>query len=87
MVTVMSNHGLFALLRAERALTSVTTKVGDRYVLEEMLREGYMHRRRAVGAYHYLRDYATTGDGQLSALQLLHACRNAGAKSSRRLPA
>ena len=69
-VTVMSNLGFFQF--AERnEIHSATTKVGDRYVLEEMLKEGYNLGGEQSGHIIFT-DYATTGDGQLSAVQLIH---------------
>lgn len=46
------------------------TKVGDRYVLENMLENGYSIGGEQSGHVIFL-DYATTGDGQVSALQVL----------------
>ena len=74
--TVMSNLGL------ERALSAlgirlIRTAVGDKYVLEEMLRLD-----AAVGGeqsgHVIFRDYATTGDGMLTALRVLEAMRAEG---------
>lgn len=50
-------------------LHSVQTKVGDRYVLEEMLKNGYNFGGEQSGHLIFL-DYGTTGDGMLSAVQL-----------------
>ena len=78
--TVMSNMGLFRFC-GEHGITPVTTKVGDRYVLEEMLKSGY-----AVGGeqsgHIIFRHHATTGDGQMSAIKLLAMCRERGQKLS-----
>ena len=79
-VTVMSNLG-FLRCCEQNGITPVATKVGDRYVLEEMLREGYVLGGEQSGHIIDLR-HATTGDGQLSALSLLAACRQAGKKLS-----
>ncbi len=50
-------------------LQSVQTKVGDRYVLEEMLANGYNFGGEQSGHLIFL-DHGTTGDGMLSAVQL-----------------
>jgi phosphoglucosamine mutase len=50
---------------------SVKTAVGDRYVVEEMLKSGYNLGGEQSGHVVFL-DWATTGDGMLTALQLLH---------------
>jgi phosphoglucosamine mutase len=52
----------------------VRTQVGDRYVVEEMLRGGYNFGGEQSGHMVFL-DYNTTGDGILSALQLLAILR------------
>lgn len=75
-VTVMSNLGLF-LHAKETGLKLVTTKVGDRYVLEEMRKSGYTLGGEQSG-HVILSDYATTGDGILSSLALLKSLRKAG---------
>ncbi|MBR7091638.1 MAG: phosphoglucosamine mutase [Clostridia bacterium] len=80
-VTVMSNLGFFRCCE-QNGIRAVQTRVGDRYVLEEMLRGGY-----AVGGeqsgHVILTQWATTGDGQLTAVQLLSLCRERGQKMSR----
>ena len=53
------------------------TKVGDRYVLENMLENGYSIGGEQSGHVIFL-DYATTGDGQVSALQVLKVIKNTG---------
>lgn len=68
-VTVMSNLGLDIALK-ERNISTVKTKVGDRYVLEEMIKGGYSIGGEQSGHIIFL-DYNTTGDGLLTALQLL----------------
>ena len=80
-VTVMSNLGFFRFCE-EKNIHTVSTKVGDRYVLEEMRREGYGLGGEQSG-HIILSQYATTGDGQLSALQLLCMARQRGWKLSR----
>ena len=67
--TVMSNMG-FGRFCADNGLNFVATSVGDRYVLEAMLREGYNFGGEQSGHVIFL-DYSTTGDGQLTAAQLL----------------
>ena len=80
-VTVMSNLG-FIRCCEENGITPITTKVGDRYVLEEMKEHHYSIGGEQSGHIIFL-DYATTGDGQLSAVQLLSLCRKKGQKLSR----
>lgn len=67
-VTVMSNMGLFISLDKEN-INTVKTKVGDRYVLEEMLKQGYKLGGEQSGHIIFL-DYNTTGDGLVTGLQL-----------------
>ena len=67
--TIMSNFG-FTKFCEENDLRFIATKVGDRYVLEEMLLEDYSFGGEQSGHIIY-RDFATTGDGQLTAAQLL----------------
>lgn len=69
--TVMSNLGLHKFC-AEQDINLVTTQVGDRYVLEEMLSNKYSLGGEQSG-HIILRDYQTTGDGLLSALALIAA--------------
>lgn len=69
-VTVMSNLGFHTYMK-EKGLKTVCTSVGDRYVLEEMLKSGYNIGGEQSGHIIFL-DYATTGDGQLTAVQLLN---------------
>lgn len=66
--TIMSNLGFYNAVEAN-GLHSVQTKVGDRYVLEEMLKNGYNFGGEQSGHLIFL-DYGTTGDGMLSAVQL-----------------
>ena len=75
-VTSMTNLGFFQLMRRRGTATEVT-KVGDRYVLEAMLREGCSLGGEQSGHMIFL-DLATTGDGQLSAVMLLNAIAAAG---------
>lgn len=74
--TVMANLGLDLSL-AEAGIPVVKTQVGDRYVLEEMHRIGANIGGEQSGHLLFL-DHATTGDGILSALQLLAVMRETG---------
>ena len=67
--TVMSNLGLERLMQAN-GLTLERTKVGDRYVMERM-RAGGFNLGGEQSGHIILHDYATTGDGLMSALQVL----------------
>jgi phosphoglucosamine mutase len=74
--TVMANLGLERAL-AVLGIGIVRTAVGDRYVLEEMLRRGANLGGEQSGHIIFL-DHATTGDGLLSGLQLLRILRESG---------
>jgi len=78
--TVMSNMGLDIALKREKC-NLVKTKVGDRYVLEEMVSMGYSIGGEQSGHIIFL-DHNTTGDGLLTALQLLAAVKETGKKLS-----
>ena len=78
--TIMSNFG-FGKFCEDNDLRFIATKVGDRYVLEEMLLEDYSFGGEQSG-HVIFRDYATTGDGQLTATQLLMILRQSGKKLS-----
>lgn len=78
--TVMSNLGLFRFCE-EHGIVPATTKVGDRYVLEEMLKNGYAIGGEQSG-HIIFRHHATTGDGQMTAVKLLSMCREQGKKLS-----
>jgi phosphoglucosamine mutase len=67
--TVMSNLGLERFLQG-KGLTLERTKVGDRYVMERM-REGGFNIGGEQSGHVILRDHSTTGDGLLTALQVL----------------
>ena len=67
--TVMSNMGLDVAIRAAGGQV-IRTRVGDRYVVEEMRRGGYNFGGEQSGHLIFL-DYATTGDGVIGALALL----------------
>lgn len=75
-VTVMSNMGFFKFC-AQNGIACEKTKVGDRYVLENMLENGYSIGGEQSGHIIFL-EYATTGDGQLSAIQLLKVLKKTG---------
>ncbi len=66
--TVMSNLGLHLAMK-DAGIEVVITKVGDRYVLEEMLRTGAVLGGEQSG-HIIFREFSTTGDGLLTALQL-----------------
>ena len=70
-VTVMSNIGLHKAMK-EHGGRCVKTGVGDRYVLEEMIKEGYELGGEQSGHIIFA-DYAKTGDGILTAVKLLGA--------------
>ena len=75
-VTVMSNMGFFRFCD-DNGMYCEKTKVGDRYVLENMLENGYSIGGEQSGHVIFL-DYATTGGGQVSALQVLKVIKNTG---------
>lgn len=79
-VTVMSNMGFFKFAD-ENGIHCEKTKVGDRYVLENMLENGHSIGGEQSGHVIFL-DYATTGDGQLTAVQILRALKRTGKKLS-----
>jgi len=74
--TVMSNMGLEKALE-KMGLRLIRTKVGDRFVVEEMRRGGYNLGGEQSGHIIFL-DHATTGDGILAALQLLAVMKKRG---------
>ena len=78
--TVMSNLGLFLFGEKEK-IHIEKTKVGDRYVLEEMLSGGYNIGGEQSGHIIFL-DEATTGDGELSGIKLLEILKKSGKKMS-----
>ncbi|MFZ3012486.1 MAG: phosphoglucosamine mutase [Nitrospira sp.] len=67
--TVMSNFGL-ELSMSKAGIKLIRTPVGDRYLLERMLAEGYSFGGEQSGHFIFL-DHNTTGDGLISALQIL----------------
>lgn len=78
--TVMSNLG-FHIFAKEHGLNLVCTAVGDRNVLEEMERGGFVLGGEQSG-HTIFRRFATTGDGELTALQLLAVLYKLGEKPS-----
>ena len=74
--TVMSNLG-FMHAMAEAGIEVVTTAVGDRYVLEAMLQSDFNLGGEQSG-HVIMRDHANTGDGLLTALQLLAEVKRSG---------
>jgi phosphoglucosamine mutase len=74
--TVMSNLG-FMHAMAESGIEVVTTAVGDRYVLEAMLQSDFSLGGEQSG-HVIMRDHANTGDGLLTALQLLAEVKRSG---------
>ena len=80
-VTVMSNLGFFRFCE-ENGLNTAVTQVGDRYVLEKMLQEGYQIGGEQSGHIIFL-DHATTGDGQLSGAKLLSIVKEKGERLSK----
>ncbi|MBO0664058.1 phosphoglucosamine mutase [Jiella sp. MQZ9-1] len=74
--TIMSNLGLERFLEAKQ-LQLARTKVGDRYVVEHMRQHGYNVGGEQSG-HIILSDFSTTGDGLVSALQILAVVRRKG---------
>lgn len=74
--TVMSNMGLEMALK-EQGIRLVRTQVGDRYVVEEMRRGGYNLGGEPSGHVIFL-DHNTTGDGIITALQVMSLMRRTG---------
>ncbi|MHA1729186.1 MAG: phosphoglucosamine mutase [Promethearchaeota archaeon] len=74
--TVMSNIG-FKIAMKELDINTITTKVGDRYVLEEMVKKNVKIGGEDSGHIIFL-DHHTTGDGMLTALQLLTVMKETG---------
>lgn len=74
--TVMSNVGLYRAFD-EVGISTVKTAVGDRYVMEEMRANDYNLGGEQSGHIIFL-DYNTTGDGMLSALQLVNVIKDTG---------
>ena len=74
--TVMANLGLEKALERE-GIRMIRTPVGDKYVLEEMVRLGAVLGGEQSG-HVIFREYATTGDGMLTALRMMETARRAG---------
>ena len=74
--TVMCNLGFVHAMR-DAGIAVVQTKVGDRYVLEEMRKSGYVLGGEQSGHMIFL-EHNSTGDGLVTALQFLAACKRAG---------
>ena len=78
--TVMSNLGFHLAVEAE-GMTALKTQVGDRYVVEEMRKNGYNLGGEQSGHVVFL-DMNTTGDGLLTGIQLLNVMKQTGKKLS-----
>ena len=74
--TVMSNLG-FTVMSKEQDINLIQTRVGDRYVLEKMLKHNYNLGGEQSGHVIFL-DYNTTGDGLITAIQLLYVMKKTG---------
>ena len=74
--TILTNFG-FTKFCEENDLRFIATKVGDRYVLEELLLGDFAFGGEQSG-HIIFRDFATTGDGQLTAIQLLSYIKRSG---------
>ena len=78
--TVMTNLGLIKALE-EKGIKFIATAVGDRYVLEEMLTGGHILGGEQSG-HIIMSKYANTGDGLLTALQLISKLKKSGKSAS-----
>lgn len=78
--TVMSNIGFYKAVK-ELGMGTAQTAVGDRYVMEEMRKGGYNLGGEQSGHVIFL-DYNTTGDGILTALQLVNTVKQSGKRLS-----
>ena len=78
--TVMTNLGLIKALE-EKGIKFIATAVGDRYVLEEMLAGGHVLGGEQSG-HIIMSKYANTGDGLLTALQLISKLKKSGKSAS-----
>lgn len=79
-VTVLTNLG-FTHFAKNNGINMITTKVGDRYIVEQMLAGDYNLGGEQSG-HIIFRDFATTGDGQLTAVQLLSVLKRSDRKAS-----
>lgn len=78
--TILTNLGFIKYCEAN-GINFIATKVGDKFVLEEMLLEEYNFGGEQSG-HVIFRDFATTGDGELTAIQLLSLVKRSGKKLS-----
>lgn len=78
--TVMANIGFHQAIKKAGGRAEIT-KVGDRYVLENMLKNGYKIGGEQSGHIIFT-DYSTTGDGLITALQVLSSLKRSGRKAS-----
>jgi phosphoglucosamine mutase len=78
--TVMANIGFHKAIKAAGGRVEVT-QVGDRYVLENMLKNGYKIGGEQSGHIIFT-DFSTTGDGPITALQVLSSLKRSGRKAS-----
>ena len=79
-VTVMTNIG-FKMFAKENGIKVVETGVGDRYVLEEMIKNDYSIGGEQSG-HIIFKEFATTGDGQLTGVQFASIMAKTGKKAS-----
>ncbi len=80
-VTKMTNLGFFKWSKENGIVVSTASKIGDRYVLERMLGDGYNLGGEQSG-HIILSDCATTGDGELSGAKVLEVLAKSGRKFS-----
>ena len=80
-VTIMTNKA-FDIAMAKERIKVVKTKVGDRYVVDEMRKKGYVLGGEQSG-HIIFSNYTTTGDGMISALQLLRIMKERREKLSK----
>lgn len=80
-VTVMSNLGLDLAMK-KQGITTVKTKVGDRYVLEEMVKSNYVLGGEQSGHVIFL-EHNTTGDGLVTGLQMAAIVKKSARKLSK----
>jgi phosphoglucosamine mutase len=78
--TVMANIGFHKAIKEAGGRAEIT-KVGDRYVLENMLQNGYKIGGEQSGHIIFT-EYTTTGDGLITALQVLKSLKRSGRKAS-----
>lgn len=79
--TVMSNFGFEEYLK-KKGIKLIRTRVGDRFVVEEMIRGGYNLGGEQSGHIVFL-DHNTTGDGPLTAVQVLYLMKKRGVPLSK----